>query len=123
KFAARHQSNGGTNSMTLSESSVVRVDVHNHIYPKVHIDAVLKHGGPKGWTIRKNPKTGADMLFGERGYPFTLTRSASDPEFRIKELDSAGITMQIISPSEPWFDFLPTIEENIKLVREFNNET
>ncbi|MDA4131396.1 MAG: amidohydrolase family protein, partial [Thaumarchaeota archaeon] len=101
----------------------LRVDVHNHIYPKVHIDAVRNYGAAGGWSIRKNPKTGSDMLFGERGYPFTLTRSASDPEFRLKELDAAGITMQILSPSEPWFDFLPTVEGCKELARQFNNET
>jgi aminocarboxymuconate-semialdehyde decarboxylase len=101
----------------------IRVDVHNHIYPKVHIDAVLKHGASKGWSIRKNPKSGADMLYGERGYPFTLTRSASDMDFRVQELDKAGITMQILSPSEPWFDFLPTIRECNDLARSFNDET
>ena len=100
----------------------IRVDVHNHIYPKAHTDAVLKYGGPKGWTIQKNPKTGSDMLYGSRGYPFVLARSASDPEFRIKELDSAGITMQVLSPSEPWFDFVP-IGESTRLAREFNDET
>ncbi|MCL5068280.1 MAG: hypothetical protein M1368_08005, partial [Thaumarchaeota archaeon] len=40
----------------------IRLDVHNHIYPQVHIDAVLKHGGRKGWTIRRNPITNAVML-------------------------------------------------------------
>lgn len=101
----------------------LRVDVHNHIYPKVHIDAVVKYGAPRGWSIRKNPITGEEMLYGERGYPFTISRSASDPEFRVKELDSAGITMQIVSPSEPWFDFLPTTKDSVELAREFNDET
>ena len=104
-------------------TELIRVDVHNHIYPQVHIDAILKHGGRRGWTITKNPKTGAAMLYGERGYPFILTKSAIDPKHRIKELDGAGITMQIVSPSEPWFDFLPTDLDCIKLARSFNNET
>ncbi|HZW56841.1 MAG TPA: amidohydrolase family protein [Nitrososphaerales archaeon] len=104
-------------------SEKIRVDVHNHIYPKVHVEAVLKYGAGRGWTIRKNPKTGGDMLYGERGYPFNLTRSASDPDFRVGELDRAGITMQVISPSEPWFDFLPSIDECVKLAGAFNDET
>lgn len=108
--------------MGIESSQPIRVDVHNHIYPKVHTDAVLRFGGPKGWSIRQNSKTGGDMLYGDRGYPFTLTRSASDMESRIAELDSAKITMQILSPSEPWFDFLP-LKESVQLAREFNDET
>ena len=108
--------------MKVQSSELLRVDVHNHIYPKVHIDAVLKFGGPAGWSIKHNPKTGGEMLYGDRGYPFALTRSASDMEFRITELDFAKITMQVLSPSEPWFDFLP-LKESVQLSREFNDET
>ena len=108
--------------MLNADLHTFRIDVHNHIYPKVHIDAILKFGARKGWSIRKNPRTGSDMLYGNRGYPFNLTKSASDPECRITELDSAKISFQILSPSEPWFDFLP-LRQSVKLVREFNEET
>ena len=60
------------------------------------------------------------MLYGERGYPFKITGSCNDPEVRIRELDAAGISMQLVSPSEPWFDFLP-LKESVDLARAFNN--
>lgn len=109
--------------MKSKQSDLVRVDVHNHFYPKVHIDAIAKFGGQRGWTIRKNTQTGDDMLYGARGYPFVLTKSANDAEFRLNELDDAGITMQVMSPSEPWFDFMPSVSDSVRLAIEFNNET
>ena len=109
--------------MKCNESDFVWVDVHYQIYPKVHTVGIAKVGGRRGWTIRKNPQRGVDMLYGERGYPFVLTKSAIDTEFRLKELDDAGITMQVMSPSEPWFDFMPSVGDSVRLAVEFNNET
>ena len=99
----------------------IRIDTHNHVYTKSHLDAISKHGSRAGWSIKKNLRTGMDMLYGERGYPFILTRSCYDMEERIKELDNARISMQVTSPSEPFFDFLE-LDESIRLARQVNNE-
>lgn len=99
----------------------IRIDTHNHVYTKSHLDAIKKLGGLAGWSIRNDPKSGMDMLYGERGYPFVLTKSCYDMEERIKELDDAHISMQVVSPSEPFFDFLE-VEDSKRLASKVNNE-
>gem|GEM_PF-1895011 len=109
------------NSSKTASKGRIRIDVHNHVYTKSHLDAIKKFGSQSGWTIRQNPRTGTDMLYGERGYPFNLTRSCYDFEERIKELDGAGISFQVVSPSEPFFDFLDT-DQSIELAHTVNDE-
>jgi aminocarboxymuconate-semialdehyde decarboxylase len=104
----------------MIQDNKIRIDVHNHIYTRKHLAAIAEFGPTTGWSIAKNRKNGRDMLYGERGYPFILSKSCYDMEQRIKELDAAGISMQVMSPSEPFFDFLP-VSESMKLVREVND--
>jgi aminocarboxymuconate-semialdehyde decarboxylase len=96
------------------------IDVHNHIYVRSHLKAIEEYGPLKGWTIRKDP-SGGQMLYGERGYPFGLSRTCYDMEERIKALDAAGIDFQVMSPSEPFFDFVDALK-SAELARTVNDE-
>ena len=99
----------------------IRIDTHNHIYTKRYLQAVSKYGPRAGWSIKQDSKTGKNILYGERGYPFVLTQSCYDMEERIKELNNARISMQVMSPSEPFFDFLE-IPDSKKLAVQVNDE-
>ena len=99
----------------------IRIDTHNHIYTKRYLQAVSKYGPQAGWSIKQDSMTGKEMLYGERGYPFVLTQSCYDMEERLKELNNARISMQVMSPSEPFFDFLE-IADSKKLAMQVNDE-
>ena len=97
-----------------------RIDVHSHIYTIEHLKTIERFGALAGWKLMNN--AGVRMLYGERGYPFVITQSCYDMEERVKELDKAGVTRQILSPSEPFFDFLEDTKESVKLARSVNDE-
>jgi aminocarboxymuconate-semialdehyde decarboxylase len=97
------------------------IDVHNHIYTDSHIKAIEKFGPAAGWHINYNSRAGLQMLVGDKGYPFLLSKTSYDMAERLKALDAAGITFQIMSPSEPFFDFVEP-KQSVQLARTVNDE-
>jgi aminocarboxymuconate-semialdehyde decarboxylase len=102
-------------------SQKISIDVHNHIYTRSHIQAIERFGAPAGWHVRESPIADVRMLVGDRGYPFLMSKTCYDMEERIKALDAANITFQVMSPSEPFFDFVDP-EESVKLAKQVNDE-
>lgn len=75
----------------------MRIDVHNHFYPKVYLDEVERLGG----AVKLEEKDGR-QVFTIRGVPVVhISPPQLDPELRLRDMDASGVDMQMLSLTMP----------------------
>jgi aminocarboxymuconate-semialdehyde decarboxylase len=87
----------------------VRIDVHNHVYPRDYVKAITEGPSGRSWSIGERAG-GGPVLTSRRGYVFGLSDATYDPGPRVAALASADIDVQLLSLSEPWLESLPSTE-------------
>jgi len=94
----------------------LKIDFHNHFYPKEYLKAIKRL---KGLNVTKDAY--GRIVVEDRGARFlTITKPMYEPEIRIKDMDEAGVDVQILSLSAPNVYFA-SIEDSIKLAKLTNN--
>jgi aminocarboxymuconate-semialdehyde decarboxylase len=96
----------------------VRIDVHNHVYPRGYVKAITQGSSGESWSIRERPG-GVQVLVSRRGYVFGLSEETYEPDLRVHAMEGAGIDVQLLSLSEPWLESLPAREAS-KWARQTN---
>src|SRR5512140_2326463 len=94
------------------------IDVHNHLYPIEWINYLEQRPGSL-----KLVRTGAtNMIFYYEGTRLATINVPGhyDPEPRMKDLDSFGIDIQIMSLTAPGIELLPP-EEGVPWARKVND--
>ena len=99
----------------------MRIDIHSHLIPRCFWTAVADRGSWYGATL--------ETVDGRR-YIDTRDRRAgpvetnwdNDLEERIKEMDSLGVDMQVLSPAPYFFNYHLEIEDALAASRELNDE-
>ncbi|MFC2001928.1 amidohydrolase family protein [Chloroflexota bacterium] len=76
----------------------MRIDIHSHFTPRDCLDAIDKSGKRFGASVTKD-KTGKEIMTVGNMSLGPTARQRWDPEARIKDMDSQGIDMQVLSPS------------------------
>ena len=93
-----------------------KIDVHNHFYPDEFIQAVEQHSR----YARIEPAPDGELLIHYEGDYSVIVRSHRDPEQRIRDLDTAGVDMQILSLTVPGVHHEPA-DEGLALARLTND--
>ncbi|MCL5961582.1 MAG: amidohydrolase family protein, partial [Chloroflexi bacterium] len=75
----------------------MKIDVHNHFYPRQYLDELRKESRAATITVDDQGRT----LVNYAGDYNIVDSSHIDPEARLKAMDEAGIDMQIVSLTTP----------------------
>jgi len=75
----------------------MNIDVHAHFLPRNCFDAVDNDGRHYGPTIVTGEKGREEVVFGKMNSG-PIARQLWDPETRIKDMDAAGVDVQVLSP-------------------------
>lgn len=98
----------------------MKIDVHNHFYPKAFLRQVEKDGPSIGMSVEVD-SWGRQVLVHRGNRVVTITPPMTDVNRRIDEMDEAGVTCQILTLSIPSVDLFP-IEVGENLARIVNDE-
>ncbi len=99
----------------------MRIDVHNHYYPRGFLEKLAEEGASGGIKVEKD-EWGRDLLVQHGNRLVTITPPMIDMNKRLEDMDEAGIDVQILTLSIPSVDiFPPEVAED--LARTVNDET
>src|SRR5438445_323656 len=113
-------------STTFSRSSRRRtrmktIDIHAHLVPRSLWQAAEAGRGSHG--VRHEPGDGiGSMLGGGRRISFTSPKVRFTPEERLKDMDSQGVDVQVVSIHTPFFGYHLDPAQGLALAREVNDE-
>jgi aminocarboxymuconate-semialdehyde decarboxylase len=93
-----------------------KVDVHNHFYP----DAFTQEIERRSRYARIETASSGELLIHYQGDYSVIVESHRDPERRIRDLDAAGVDMQILSLTVPGVHHEPP-DEGLALARLTND--
>ncbi|MDI9619218.1 MAG: amidohydrolase family protein [Candidatus Nezhaarchaeota archaeon] len=95
----------------------MKIDFHNHFYPKEYFDEVEKLKGD----LNVARDSLGRVVIEERGMRVvTVTEPMYRPELRIKDMDEAGVDVQVLSLSIPNVYFASP-EDSVRLAERTNN--
>ena len=95
----------------------MKIDFHNHFYPKEYLEGIKKLGGELNVTRDALGR----IVIEERGMKVvTITEPMYRPELRIRDMDEAGVDVQVLSLSIPNVYFASP-EDSVKLARQTND--
>src|SRR5207245_1693560 len=113
-------------STTFSRSSRRRtrmktIDIHAHLVPRSLWQAA--EAGREWHGFRHEPGDGiGSMLGGGRRISFTSPKVRFTPEERLKDMDSQGVDVQVVSIHTPFFGYHLDSAQGRALAREVNDE-
>src|SRR5256884_940417 len=113
-------------STTFSRSSRRRtrmktIDIHAHLVPRSLWQAA--EAGREWHGFRHEPGDGiGSMLGGGRRISFTSPKVRFTPEERLKDMDSQGVDVQVVSIHTPFFGYHLDPAQGLALAREVNDE-
>ncbi|MBI4334837.1 MAG: amidohydrolase [Chloroflexi bacterium] len=82
----------------------MNIDMHAHFVPRECFDAVDNAGRRLGPSTVKDEKGHEQVTFTvQNRAPIAITRQYWDPETRIKDMDAAGVDVQVLSALPPFF--------------------
>ena len=97
----------------------MKIDIHNHYYPKAFIKELEKGVVPNLQIIRD--EVGRNIIIHKGTRVVTITPPMNDVDLRINDMKETGIDMQVLSLSVPSVDVFPP-EEGILFARMVNEE-
>src|ERR1700685_102692 len=96
------------------------IDIHNHFFPRTWPDLAARFGTPD-WPWIKHTEPGkAEIFLGDKFFR-KIYDTCWDAEVRLKEMDRAGIDMQIISATPVLFAYNRPAEHAADCARLFND--
>jgi len=98
----------------------MKIDVHNHFYPKRFIEELEKNGPKAGISIEKDNWGRAIMVHGGNRV-VTITTPMSDINKRLEDMAEVGFDKQILTLSIPSVDIFP-VEVAKDMARIVNDE-
>jgi len=98
----------------------MRIDVHNHFYPRAYLERLAEEGSKIGVTVEKDD-WGRTMILQGNSRVVTLTEPMYDPQARIRDMDKARMDRQILTLSIPSVDIFP-VDTAARLARAANDE-
>jgi aminocarboxymuconate-semialdehyde decarboxylase len=98
----------------------MKIDIHNHFYPKQLLKQLEKDGAVVGLTVERDD-WGRQILVQHGTRVVTITPPMNNVELRLQDMEEAGFDMQILTLSIPSVDIFPVkVGEN--LARVVNDE-
>ncbi|HEX8496244.1 MAG TPA: amidohydrolase family protein [Actinomycetales bacterium] len=95
------------------------IDVHTHYVPKGWPDLSVPGGVELPW-LQVRSETEAMIMLGTE--PFrSIASSCWDAEVRLADMDTDGITAQVVSPTPVFFSYGAPVEQAVKVSRIFND--
>ena len=98
----------------------MKIDLHTHILPRDWPDLDAKYGYAGFVRLDHYKPCCARMMIGERAFR-EITDNAWDPERRIEEMDSADISMQVLSTVPVMFSYWAKPADGLDLARRLND--
>src|SRR2546426_1404453 len=97
------------------------IDIHAHLVPRSLWQAA--EAGREWHGFRHEPGDGiGSMLGGGRHISFTSPKVRFTPEERLKDMDSQGVDVQVVSIHTPFFGYHLDPAQGLALAREVNDE-
>ena len=97
------------------------IDIHAHLVPRSLWQAA--EAGREWHGFRHEPGDGiGSMLGGGRRISFTSPKVRFTPEERLKDMDSQGVDVQVVSIHTPFFGYHLDPAQGLALAREVNDE-
>src|SRR5436853_7936242 len=97
------------------------IDIHAHLVPRSLWQAA--EAGREWHGFRHEPGDGiGSMLGGGRRISFTSPKVRFTPEERLKDMDSQGVDVQVVSIHTPFFGYHLDSAQGRALAREVNDE-
>lgn len=98
----------------------MKIDVHNHVYPKKYMEALAEYGPAVGLEVRSD-SGGLPAIFRNGARAATMTPPMIDIDLRLKDMDAAGIDIQLLTSSIPGAEVF-SHDVGVKIARLQNNE-
>jgi aminocarboxymuconate-semialdehyde decarboxylase len=96
----------------------MRIDMHNHVFPKAYVARLATVG--KGYAVTHDSE--GDTIVTKDGARFlTITPPMADPDARLADMDRAGVDIQALSLSAPSVYFADP-EDSLELAQLINDE-
>jgi aminocarboxymuconate-semialdehyde decarboxylase len=101
----------------IQEGNSLKIDFHNHFYPKEFLEEMRMLKSVLNFTV----DTYGRVVVEHKGMRFlTITEPMYKPEVRIKDMDEAGVDIQVLSLSAPNVYFASP-EDSVRLAKLAND--
>ncbi len=98
----------------------MKIDLHTHILPREWPDLDAKYGYAGFVRLEHHQPCCARMMIGKRVFR-EISDNVWDPKRRIKEMDSAGVSMQVLSTVPVMFSYWAKPADALDLSRRLND--
>lgn len=98
----------------------MKIDLHTHILPRQWPDLDAKYGYSGFIRLDHYKPCCARMMVGDRAFR-EITDNAWDPERRLEECDSTGVSMQVLSTVPVMFSYWAKAADGLDLSRRLND--
>jgi len=98
----------------------MKIDIHTHILPREWPDLDKKFGYPGFVRLEHCDDCSARMMIGDRVFR-EITDNVWNPERRIEEMDSVGVSMQVLSTVPVMFSYWAKPRDALELCRILND--
>src|SRR2546429_1904492 len=98
----------------------MKIDIHTHILPRQWPDLDNKFGYPGFVRLEHCDDCSAQMMIGDRVFR-EITDNVWNPERRIEEMDSVGVSMQVLSTVPVMFSYWAKPRDALELCRILND--
>jgi aminocarboxymuconate-semialdehyde decarboxylase len=98
----------------------MKIDLHTHILPRDWPDLDKKYGYPGFIRLEHRDECSAHMMIGERVFR-EITDNVWNPERRIEEMASSGVSIQVLSTVPVMFSYWAKPQDALDLSRMLND--
>ncbi len=100
----------------------MKIDLHTHILPRNWPDLDQKYGYPGFVRLEHTDPCSARMMIGDRVFR-EINDNVWDPERRIEQMDSSGVSIQVLSTVPVMFSYWAKPRDALDLCRLLNDHT
>jgi len=98
----------------------MKIDLHTHILPRDWPDLDQKYGYPGFVRLEHSDPCSARMMIGDRVFR-EINDNVWDPERRIEQMDSSGVSIQVLSTVPVMFSYWAKPQDALDLCRLLND--